>query len=78
MLSRAMKCDHCSKVTMLTEDEYDYLVLDTVIPEGWVRLAVRNPRRYPWGDETVQASREADLCSANCTSMFIYTLTTNE
>lgn len=78
MLSRAMKCDHCNKVTMLTEEEYDYLILDAVVPEGWVRLIVRNPRHYSWSDETVQVTREADLCSANCASMFIYKLTTNE
>ncbi len=78
MLQRAITCDHCSKVQPLTDREYDYVLLDTIIPEGWVRLAVRNPRNYPWSDDTIEVSREADLCSANCASMFIYKLTINE
>lgn len=73
MLSRAIKCDYCEKVTLLSKDEYDVFQYEGAA-NGWLRLFVNNPKRASYTDEQINASKWLDLCSISCTNLALYKL----
>lgn len=73
MLSRAIKCDYCDKVTMLTKVEYDVFQYEGAA-DGWLRLFVNNPKKATYDATQVKASKWFDLCSISCTSLALYKL----
>lgn len=74
MLQRAITCDQCKTVTALTDNEYDKLVLDAVVPDGWTRVTVVRPRKSTWREDAVLFEGEADLCCLYCASTYLSNL----
>lgn len=73
MLSRAIKCDYCERVTLLTKEQYDVFQYEGAA-DGWLRLFVNNPKRSSYNDEQINASKWLDLCSISCTNLALYKL----
>lgn len=65
-VSRAMKCDNCDTVEMLTIPQQDALTHEGM-PVGWIRLFVNNTPRYRWKrSDLTQHYGSYDLCSSSC------------
>lgn len=76
MIKKAMSCDVCDKVQVLSEPDWDNMRYDAPIPEGWIRIVVNNPRGFAFADTLVAQVREdLDVCSISCATSRLYSYT---
>lgn len=66
MYGRAMSCDVCEKVAMLTLADDVYPVDGT--PRGWIRLTTNCPPLYGWSKDGIYSPHNGawDCCSIAC------------
>lgn len=73
-ISRAIKCDQCDHVEMISVKDYDILHTEGCAP-GWIRLTVNDPYRYSFSRRTgerYEAKEWVDLCSVSCATTRLY------
>lgn len=72
---RSITCDQCGTIQPYSSEDHN----NCAIPEGWIRITARNPRRYGWGDSTFADFEDAgDFCSMSCSTTWIYKINFDE
>lgn len=75
MLSRALQCDHCGHIELLSAYKFSQ-VQDEGICDGWVRIQALSPAERPWArDAIVNIPGPWDLCSIHCVHSIFYDAT---
>ncbi len=73
MITKAIVCDVCGKVEPMNGKDVQAIYDFALVPQGWVRFVVNNPRRYSFAQSpSYVAIEELDVCSISCLNSRIW------